>query len=166
MPSRPSSLFLALSVLFLALVPPTRASAGNLQDLSTLRLEQLEWMAGSWQKSSGAKSAEEHWLPPRGGLMLGLHRDVFGPGQSFFEYLRIEVREDGIFYLASPGGSPPTAFRLVEVKDQRAVFSNPEHDFPQRIIYWLESDVLHARIEGPRAGKTVHQDFSWPRATE
>ena len=45
------------------------------------------------------------------------------------------------------------------------VFENLQHDFPQRILYWLDAaGAMHARIEGPQAGKTVSEEWVWTRA--
>ncbi len=42
------------------------------------------------------------------------------------------------------------------------VFANPEHDFPQRITYWLEGETgLRARVEAQRDGKWVGFDLAW-----
>ena len=114
-------------------------------------------------ENSGGTRSEECWLAPGGGIMLGMHRDVFSNGRSFFEFLRIAAHEDGLAYLASPVGRPPTAFRLVRREARRAVFENPEHDFPQRILYWREGDVLHARIEGETEGEARSAEWAWRR---
>ena len=74
-----------------------------------------------------------------------------------------------IVYLASPGGrSPSTPFRLVRSTPgpmHEAVFENPDHDFPNRIIYRLseEEGVLTARIEGKRDVHTQSQDWTMKR---
>ncbi|MEM7245028.1 MAG: DUF6265 family protein [Acidobacteriota bacterium] len=128
-------------------------------ETSSVRLLDLAWMAGTWSSEKDGRSSEEHWMPPRGGLMLGLHRDVAGPGRFFFEYLRIEERPDGIVYLASPGGSAPTPFHLVESRGRRVVFENLEHDFPQRIVYWRVGKTLRARVEDASGEKGM--DLSW-----
>ncbi len=39
-------------------------------------LNGLDWMLGSWSGEDDGVHMEEHWLPPRGGVMLGLHRDT------------------------------------------------------------------------------------------
>ena len=134
--------------------PPADAAAA---------LARLSWMVGGWASQDGAASSEEHWIAPRGGTMLGVHRDVEGARTSGFEFLRIEARPDGLVYLASPGGRPATPFRAIEVSDDRVVFENKEHDFPQRILYWRGKDALHARIEGMNAGKEASMEWRWPR---
>ena len=64
-----------------------------------------------------------------------------------FEYLRIVERDGGLVYVAQPGGRPPTEFVLTELDRNRAVFVNPRHDYPQRIMYALSKEgVLNASI--------------------
>ena len=142
-----------------ALILPAEPAAAPAADLSS-----LAWMAGSWQGTADGLEMEELWLAPKGGAMLGLHRDVAGGRMVSFEFLRIEADGEGLVYLASPKGRPPTPFRLVEASPGRAVFANPQHDFPQRVLYWLTADgALHARIEGPRGGQTVGEEWAWTR---
>lgn len=108
---------------------------------------------------------EELWTAPKGGTMLALHRDVKEGRTVSFEYLRIESGPEGLVYQASPRGRPATPFRLKEAAAKRVVFENPEHDFPQRILYWLTEDgALHARIEGTLKGKPQSEEWSWRRA--
>lgn len=147
--------WVVLGIVGLGLV--TEGAAAEKPDLAS-----LSWMAGSWGGEDGGARMEEHWTAPRGGLMLGLHRDVKGEKKAFFEFLRIEAQADGIVYLAMPLGKPATAFKLVESAPSRVVFANPEHDFPQRILYWLTPDgALHARVEGTQGGKTSAEEWEW-----
>ncbi len=128
-------------------------------------LTDLDWLCGYWVGEAQGVRMEECWLPPSGGLLLGLHRDVTPSGKSFFEYLRIEEGEKGIAYMASPLGNPPTPFWLTSSGPSKVVFENPEHDFPQRITYWLdEGGLLHSRVEGPDKEKTRIEEWFWRRA--
>lgn len=128
-----------------------------------LSLDDLAWISGTWEGTSGSVRQEEYWSRPAGGLILGIHRDLFSENRSFFEFLRIEQRDDGIFYVAMPRGRVGTDFRLIELQDGRAVFENPDHDFPQRIIYTRDGDTLSARIEGAENGKQRSSGWSWRR---
>ncbi len=81
-----------------------------------------------------------------------------------WEFMRIEARESGLVYLASPGGrAPATPFDLVELGDRRAVFENLEHDFPNRIIYSVVGDTLRARIEGHGDDAPGPMEWAWVR---
>lgn len=124
-------------------------------------LAALAWIAGTWEGKSGNVRTEEHWTRPAGGLILGVHRDLFDSGRYFFEYLRIEKRGSDIFYIAMPNGENKTEFRLTELDDHRVVFENPEHDFPQKIVYVREGDTLTATIEGFANGERRSSGWRW-----
>jgi len=130
-------------------------------------LSELAWLAGHWTGVQDGMEMEESWLSPKGNTMLGLHRDVKNDRTVSFEFLRIEAAADGITYWASPRGKPATPFRLIEVNGKKVVFENAQHDFPQRIIYWLSSDdSLHAKIEGTLRGQAASEEWTWRRAVK
>lgn len=108
-----------------------------------------DWLAGHWCAGKGGKTVEELWLPPHGGVMVGLGRTRTPERTVEFEYLRI-ADIDGIqSYIALPGGQAPTSFGRTAGGDNWARFENPEHDFPQRIEYRREGETLHAEVAGP-----------------
>ncbi len=117
---------------------------------SRAELARLDWISGTWTGEGGGVWHQELWLPAKGGTMLGLHHEVQqGIDRTLsFEYLRIEAREDGVFYVASPGGRTSTSFALEELGERMVTFTNPAHDFPQRIRYERKGDELLARVEG------------------
>ena len=128
-------------------------------------VERLGWFEGCWQGESGGVAMEEQWTSVRGGALLGLHRDVKGERMLSFEFMRIQTTREGTFYFASPGSKPPVAFKLRELGERRVVFENLQHDYPQRILYWLDAaGSMHARIEGPQAGQTVSEEWVWTKA--
>lgn len=124
----------------------------------------LGWLEGRWTgEKDGVRSSEE-WREAAPGALLGVHADVKDGRLVSWEFLRIGATPDGVFYYASPRSAPPTAFKLVERAEQRVVFENKQHDFPQRILYWLDAKrALHARIEGPQGGQTVSEEWVWTR---
>jgi hypothetical protein len=125
----------------------------------------LAWLEGRWVGEKDGVSMEELWTAPRGGALLGLHTDVKAGRLVSWEFLRIADAGEGLTYFGSPRSAPPTPFKLVEIGERRAVFENREHDFPQRILYWLDGQgALHARIEGPQEGKTVSEEWVFTRA--
>lgn len=124
----------------------------------------LHWMSGSWGAVIDGVRMEEHWTTPAAGMMIGMHRDVFPSGKGFFEFLRLEEGPDGPVYLAAPMGREPTPFHMVEIGHQRAVFANPEHDFPDRITYRMNgNDTLCARAEGLQDGERSSREWCWNR---
>ncbi len=125
---------------------------------ATPDIADLAWISGDWQTPSGQKAQiEEHWTTPAGATMMGLSRTVAQGKTVEFEYLRIEQRADGIYYVAHPKGRcPGTDFKLTSLTGKEAVFENPEHDFPKRIIYRKSDDgSLVASIDGGPGTKTL-----------
>jgi len=131
---------MSVSSLLAAALLQTAAPATPAPDMS--------WLAGYWLDCSGGREASETWSDPRAGLIVG-HSVTVRNGRSGFESARIApVKDGGLAYFAQPGGAPATPFRLIDSGPQRAVFANPDNDFPHRIIYDRAGDVLTARIEG------------------
>jgi Domain of unknown function (DUF6265) len=125
-------------------------------------IAELGWMSGDWQTApAGRAQIEEHWTLPAGGSMLGMSRTVAGGKTAEFEYLRIEQRADAIYYVAQPKGRcPATDFKLTRATPQEAVFENPTHDFPRRIIYRKTAvDSLTASIDGGEGTKQMTFNF-------
>ena len=117
------------------------ANGGDLRPL-----QGVAFLAGHWVGKSGQVEMEEIWTEPKGGVMLGLHRDVAPGKPAFFEFLWIEQRDGRLVYVASPQGRGGTEFPLSKVEDSVVVFENLEHDYPQRIVYRRDGDRLTARI--------------------
>jgi hypothetical protein len=82
-----------------------------------------------------------------------------------FEFLRLEQSADGgVDYVAQPGGRPPVRFRCTSLSDRKAVFENPQHDFPTKITYERDGDELIAAISGPDGAKEKPETYHYQRA--
>lgn len=122
----------------------------------------LNWLAGPWVgKRSSGSSIEERWSPPLGGAMLAVSRTVNTSGKMVaFEFLRIVERDGGLVYVAQPGGKTATEFVLTELGANRAVFENPRHDYPRRIVYELSDEGnLSATIGQTKGGTPTRFEF-------
>ena len=129
-------------------------------------VEELAWLAGSWEANQGGASIEEQWTEPRGGTMFGISRTVVNGKTVAFEFLRIETRGEALVYVAQPNGRSGTDFQLTEVSGQSAQFENPQHDHPKVIRYSKDADgTLRAEISGDEKGEAVSQEFLFRPAT-
>lgn len=141
-------------------LPPAAGGALQAASAPAWKIQDLAWMAGSWQTAPGRMQSEEHWTKPAAGTMFAVSRTIAGDRTVFHEFLRIEARPDGLYYVAMPKGGKETPFKLTSLEGQKAVFENPEHDHPQKISYWKNADgTMTARVEGDKAGKAKPQDF-------
>lgn len=132
------------------------------------KVEDLAWLSGCWESNDKAKRSvfSEQWMKPAGGMMLGIGRTVKNDKAVDYEFMRIEQRGDDIFFIAKPrANKEETPFKLMELASSEATFENPDHDFPQRVVYKRQGTKLTGRIEGNRNGKVLGIDFPMMRIT-
>lgn len=107
-------------------------------------------------------------MVPRGGSLLGMHRDSKQETLAGFEYFRIVEEGGELVYWTQPGGKPAIAFKGKPGAANSIAFTNDQHDFPKRIIYRrVDADTLLARIDdgtdhGPVMEWTWHLGCSKP----
>jgi hypothetical protein len=130
---------------------PPRPSAPGSDDVAA-----LAWLAGTW-RGEGEGASHEAWTVARGGAMAGFGWS--GEGEQH-ETLRIESEAGEIRYVASPSSQARTEFVLTSIAADRAVFENPQHDFPKRIEYTREGDRMVARISGDPGQPEVEFRFT------
>ena len=118
------------------------------------------WMAGAWVMQDGASWADEFWTNPRGGIMIGSARTGFGPDLKSWEAMRIVRKPDGsISLFAQPQGAPASEFPMERMSEQAIDFANPAHDYPQRIRYWRQGQLLMAEISKEDGSQAMRFHF-------
>jgi len=128
--------------------------------------DKLNWIVDKWISTPGESITYENWVRLDDITYSGESHTIRNGDTVFTEQLKIEKVGDDIFYTAIVEHNPgPVSFKLIELEDNKAIFENPEHDFPNRIIYMLKDDgLLYARIEGKnKKGKEVYSEFFYTR---
>jgi hypothetical protein len=127
---------------------------------------QLAFLSGCWVMNRNGVTVEEMWNKPTGGALMGMGRTVSAAGK-VTESEFVEIRpENGVlsYVVQLKLGGPVTVFPVATISATEVVFSNPEHDFPQRIIYRaLPDGNLFARVEGRLKGKDLAQEYLYQR---
>jgi hypothetical protein len=142
---------------FLVFILVSIASAANLTPFAKL--------SGCWQNQDGDQIYEEQWMSPAGDMMLGMSRTLNKGKAVTFEFVQIQTRADGTFYIASPSKQERAEFKLISFENDVAIFENLDHDFPQRVVYkFVTEDSLQAWIEGKQKGKSTKIEFPMTRA--
>jgi Domain of unknown function (DUF6265) len=129
-------------------------------------LDGAAWLAGDWVLVQGTRCTEEHWTSPSSNMMVGAGRTVVGGRTTSFEFMRIEARADGVYFVAQPGGRPPVDFKLAGEPGSELIFLNPGHaDHLTRVVYRRgDGDAMNARVEGADDAKTFAVDYPYHRA--
>ena len=134
--------------------PPKNAGA----DKAPQSVAALAWLEGCWRGAVNQREFREHWLPLGGGMMVGAGQTVMQDKTQDYEYLRLEARPDGVYYVTLPSGNRESAFKLATVAaDERNTvftFDNVVDEFPQRVVYVRAAEGwLYASIEGKLKGE-------------
>lgn len=138
----------------LSIAPGAQPVSTDLHDVHS-----LAWLEGCWAGNVNQRNFREQWTPVRGTMLLGVGSTVYQGKVQDYEYLRIEARPDGVFYVASPSGKGETPFKLTSIgpaEDQATLytFSNPANEFPQEIVYRRATGGwLYATIQGKLKGE-------------
>jgi len=132
-------------------------------------LEQFDWLAGTWTRESASATVYESWRVLSERTMEGQSHVVLkttGERRLAESLLLVEMGGE-IYYIPRPPENPyPVTFRLTSHDDGVAVFENPQHDFPTKIVYRRNDDgSMTASIEGPteRPGEPGRIDFHFTR---
>lgn len=120
----------------------------------------LAWLSGCWWGEVNRHEFREYWHPLRGDMMVGVSRMAYPDKVISYEYLRLEQRNDGVYYVAAPRGKPEAAFKLTSTTkdkdrgDDLFNFTVAGSDFPTRITYRRGSGGwLYVEVAGKAQGK-------------
>lgn len=153
-----------LATILFVLVSVTGAFAQGGGGKATMR--DFTIISGCWERRDDAKKliVSEQWMSPVGTSIIGMGRTVRNGKTVDWEFMRIEERSDGIYFVAKPKANPvETDFKLIRSANGEFVFENAAHDFPQRVIYRADRNRLTARIEGTNKGNSIAVDFPMTR---
>ncbi len=104
----------------------------------------VAWLEGRWVADGADTTTVETWTR-EGAALIGRSETTRGGDVVFWEALRIEAKDGALSYAASPLGNAAVPF-AVEVRGDGFAASNPDHDFPQLIVYRRDGDGLVAWI--------------------
>ena len=123
-------------------------------------LDRFSWLRGCWAGKVAQFDFVESWLAERGGMMVGIGQTIVPntkPASGFktqdYQYLRLEERPDGVYYVAIPSGKKEIAFKFTSVGEELGreayTFTNPTDEFPKKIVYMRGKEGwLFAKVAG------------------
>jgi Domain of unknown function (DUF6265) len=143
------------------------------QKVPAVKLTDLGWLEGRWRGDWGPRVAEQVWMPPKAGLMLGVFRLIEGDKPLVIELFSMVQKPDGInFYfrhftpeLIPWEKSEATVLNLVNVDGRKINFENPVNGMPKRSIFTrIDPDTYTSRSElVPETGDTQVVEITYHR---
>lgn len=124
-------------------------------------------LTGLWFVSDGEGGSYEEWSEMKGDSMIGRAYKTMDQDTLMSETVTIKREDTATWYIPvmrDQNKGLPVRFRLTHHSDSAFTFENPQHDFPQRIIYrFVTKDSIVARIEGDVEGAQQSAEFSMRR---
>lgn len=120
----------------------------------------FKWMTGTWgrQNTKLGSSAFESWEKMTKKGFSGQGITLQGADTVFVEKLSIVKKENKLYYVAEVSQNvAPTYFKITSYSKNGFVCENPDHDFPKKIEYKLQGNILTATISGE--GKEIPFQF-------
>jgi hypothetical protein len=123
---------------------------------SSPKLADLSWLVGTWKGEWGPRTAEQVWLTPNAGEVLGVFRLAENDKMLVIELFTLVERSGDIdFYLRhfTPQLVPwekseATMLRLISLDALKIEFENPINGMPKRASFTrLDADTYLARSE-------------------
>jgi hypothetical protein len=137
-------------------------------------VEDLAWIAGSWQGTIGDDPVEEVWTAPNGGTMMGMFRWLRNGKPRFYEIIALEPHEDGVCMRVrhfSPGPGLHTwegqdaamEFKLTEHRAGHAAFCQSD-DPDTWLIYEATETNLKVAFASAKGQPPVEKPFLFKKA--
>ena len=118
----------------------------------------LNWLSGDWEME-GFKA---HYTTPEGGQIFSISRYFKDGKVTFFELEHFYTKDGVIVVNPYPKGDRSVVFKITNFDPavKKAVFQNPEHDWPTEISYERTSDDrLYIQVSGLQDGKMRVEKF-------
>ena len=121
------------------------------------------WLEGRWEKESEGLKTVEIWERQKNKTYQVKGFMLEGQDTIFSEAISVKPGKTGIEYvvvIADQNNGQPVPFKLTANTDSKAVFENPEHDFPKIISYTKTSpDSVKVEIKGSIKGKPALETY-------
>lgn len=127
----------------------------------------LHGLTGLWKMDGKRGAIYEEWQVSGDNQLTGRSYKINNNDTMVLENVVISLQGNAIFYtpvVRDQNNQQPVPFKLISYNNNKYIFENKEHDYPQRVIYELASaNDLRARIEGSKGGKEMSSDFNYSR---
>ncbi len=144
---------LTLSILFIV-------SLSQVADKQSVR--QFQWLQGKWKQPNTDRY--EEWNIANDSVANGMAYYLSDDGEAVpDEIIQLRYRNGSFYYVTivkKQKDELPVEFKVVTATSSTLIAENPDHDFPQRIVYKRKNDrSLVAYIEDLKKTKRVNFEF-------
>lgn len=152
-----------ISILIL-LLAITSCKNGDSDKNEKEKIKLAHWLLGTWENKSADGMLAEIWTKTNDSTFLGNSYFIKAKDTIHFETIVLQQIGDDLIYSATVKGQnedKPVAFSLTETLENKLVFENQKHDYPQKISYQkVPNSKLITTISGLENGKVSAEKYT------
>jgi len=130
-------------------------------------VEQAKWLIGSWENKNEIGTLTETWKKENDSVFSATSYFIKGKDTLHSETIKLDETDGILTYTPTVIGqnnNKPVPFKLTSSTENQLVFENPQHDYPQKIVYdFINNDSIVATISGRQQGRLSSDRFSLSR---
>ena len=131
------------------------------------KIGEMQWLLGTWVNKTEDDYSEEKWERKNDSTFFAFSYTKVGKDTVFAENVLLQQngeRLEMMIVAFNQNENQPVSFGLISSEENKFIFENKKHDFPQRIVYTNPvKDSLHAWIEGQVEGERRVVDFNFKK---
>tara|TARA_R110002012_G_scaffold245876_1_gene420876 strand:- start:709 stop:1182 length:474 start_codon:yes stop_codon:yes gene_type:complete len=148
------SLILIISLIFSACKKDT-----NQKQVKISTEKNYDWLLGNWKRVSedSIKQTFETWT--KTGNIYNGHGYILEQNDTVWQERIVlkDLNNSWQLTVKTPGQNDAISFKETRFNDTLFTVENPKHDFPKKIMYWKENNLLKAEVSSEEA--TITFDF-------
>jgi hypothetical protein len=115
---------------------------------NTKELPEFDWLIGSWERTNNTEGTEtyEYWYKTSNTEYIGLGCTLKRLDTIFKEDIRLYKQDDTWNFEVVGVNDTPTTFKIITKDEGSFTCENKVNEFPKKIRYTLENDMLTALI--------------------
>ena len=135
----------------------TFASCQKKETVEKDKIKKADWLIGNWENTSPEGVLSENWQKLNDSTFSASSYFIKEKDTLHLETIILAQLGETLTYKATVKGQnndKPVSFPSTSETDQKLVFENPKHDYPQKITYTKgANNTLTAEISGNLNGK-------------
>ena len=127
------------------------------------KIKIADWLIGNWENTSPDGILTENWQKLNDSTFSAASYLIKGKDTIHFESVVLAQKGETLTYLATVKGqndNKPVAFTSTNETENKLIFENPQHDYPQKITYTKgANNTLTTEVTGKLEGKVTTERF-------
>jgi hypothetical protein len=128
------------------------------------KLQKMDWLTGTWEQKLPDGTVTEIWIKENDSTFSGKSYFVKEKDTIHLETIVLSQKNENLLYIPTVAGQnndEPVTFKSTLEAENTFTFENPQHDYPQKIVYKkISNDRLIATISGKQQGKQTQESYT------